>query len=89
MFVLPELSRLEHCCWQNIRNRGSSDSMRMTMTADLRPRADTGVMNSSPVATMSPIVRLLAGCQHSFRIPGKHLELTASSMYTENTTENG
>lgn len=78
MFVLPELSRLEDCCWQNIRNRGSSDSMR-----------DTGVMNSSPVATMSPIVRLLAGCQHSFRIPGKHLELTASSMYIENTTENG
>ncbi|XP_052683063.1 uncharacterized protein LOC128163488 [Crassostrea angulata] len=61
--------RLEDCCWQSIRNRGSSDSMRMTMTADLRPRADTGVMNSSPVATMSPIVRLLAGCQHSFRIP--------------------
>lgn len=61
--------RLEQCCWQSIINGGSSSNTRMTMTADLRPRADKGVINSSPVATMSPIVRLLAGCQHSFRIP--------------------
>ena len=63
--------RVEACCWQSLRNGGSSDSIRMTMTADLATRTDTGVINSSPVVTMTPIVRLLAGCQHSVKIPSK------------------
>ncbi|XP_052687753.1 uncharacterized protein LOC128166542 isoform X2 [Crassostrea angulata] len=61
--------RLEGCCWQSLSNGASSGSMRMTLTADLQPRSDTGVINSSPVVTMTPVVRLLAGCQHSLRIP--------------------
>nr|XP_022295374.1 uncharacterized protein LOC111105368 isoform X1 [Crassostrea virginica] len=61
--------RVEACCWQSLLNGGSSDSIRMTMTADLATRTDTGVINSSPVVTMTPIVRLLAGCQHSVKIP--------------------
>lgn len=68
--------RLEGCCWQSLRNGASSGSMRMTLTADLQPRSDTGVINSSPVVTMTPVVRLLAGCQHSLRIPG-----TSTSMH--------
>lgn len=64
--------RFEGCCWQSLSNGASSSSMRMTMTTDLQPRSDSGVINSSPVVTMTPIVRLLAGCQHSIRIPGMH-----------------
>ncbi|XP_078331912.1 uncharacterized protein LOC111109459 isoform X4 [Crassostrea virginica] len=61
--------RTEFCCWQSLRNGGSSSDIRLTMTADLRPRTDTGVINSSPVVTMTPIVRLLSGCSHQIQIP--------------------
>lgn len=69
--------RLEGCCWQSLRNGASSGTMRMTLTADLQPRSDTGVINSSPVVTMTPVVRLLAGCQHSLRIPGTSMHWIA------------
>eukprot|EP00105_Crassostrea_gigas_P037277 XP_019921425.1 PREDICTED: integrin beta-like protein D [Crassostrea gigas] len=69
--------RLEGCCWQSLSNGASSGTMRMTLTADLQPRSDTGVINSSPVVTMTPVVRLLAGCQHSLRIPGTSMHWIA------------
>ncbi len=45
--------------------------MNMLMTLDLRTRADIGVINSSPIISMSPIVRLQKGCDHVIRLPGK------------------
>ena len=39
------------------------------MKGDLRPRADNGLINSSPVTTITPIVRLQSGCTRTIRIP--------------------
>ena len=38
---------------------------------NLTARPDTGIVNSSPISSMSPIVRLLRGCNHTIVIPGK------------------
>ncbi|XP_062599940.1 integrin beta-like protein A, partial [Saccostrea cucullata] len=74
MFTLPTpgisyVFRMEQCCWQTLTTGASSKDIRMTMTANTAPRADTGVLNSSPVVTMAPIIRLLNNCPHTFRIP--------------------
>ena len=36
---------------------------------NLAPRSDNGRINSSPVTTSTPIVRLQSGCMHTYRIP--------------------
>ncbi|XP_061188491.1 uncharacterized protein LOC133196641 [Saccostrea echinata] len=73
-FTLPTpginyVFRMEQCCWQTLTTGASSKNVRMTMTANTAPRVDTGVINSSPVVTMAPIIRLLYNCPHTFRIP--------------------
>ena len=41
------------------------------MYVNLTARNDTGRLNTSPVTTMTPIVRLKWGCNHTITIPGK------------------
>lgn len=48
----------------------SGASWELRMYVNLTRRSDTGRLNTSPVATMTPIVRLKYGCNHSIVIPG-------------------
>ena len=48
----------------------SGASWEIGMYVNLTKRSDTGRLNTSPVATMTPIVRLKYGCNHSIVIPG-------------------
>ena len=41
------------------------------MHVNLTVRNDTGRLNTSPVTTMTPIVRLKWGCNHTITIPGR------------------
>ena len=50
-------------------------SWEVRVKGNLTARPDTGVVNSSPISSMSPIVRLLHGCNHSIVIPGKYPDL--------------
>ena len=46
-------------------------SWEVRMYVNLTVRNDTGRLNTSPVTTMIPIVRLKWGCNHTITIPGK------------------
>lgn len=48
----------------------SGASWQLRMYVNLTVRNDTGRMNTSPVTTMTPIVRLKFGCNHTIFIPG-------------------
>ena len=47
------------------------DNWEVRVKGNLTARPDTGIVNSSPISSMSPIVRLLHGCNHTIVIPGK------------------
>ena len=42
------------------------------MYVNLTVRNDTGRLNTSPVTTMTPIVHLKWGCNHTINIPGMY-----------------
>ena len=46
-------------------------SWELKVKGNLTRRADNGLINTSPITTMSPIVRLQHGCNHTIVIPGK------------------
>ncbi|XP_071952867.1 integrin beta-like protein C [Antedon mediterranea] len=48
---------------------GSNGNWALPMSVDLTVRQDTGRPNSSPVSSVTPIVRLQHGCSHTFTIP--------------------
>ena len=56
--------------WIGGLNYGSSGSWMMRVRANFSVRADTGKINSSPTAGISPIVRLQYGCNSTIQIPG-------------------
>ena len=47
-------------------------SWELRMYVNLTVRNDTGRLNTSPVTTMTPIVRLKWGCNHTINIPGMY-----------------
>ena len=53
------------CCWIS----PFSSSWRLSTTFSMTPRSDTNVVNSTPRAATSPVVRLQAGCSHTIQIP--------------------
>ena len=53
------------CCWISPFN----SDWRLTTTFSMTPRSDTNVINSTPRASTSPVVRLQAGCTHEIVIP--------------------
>lgn len=53
--------------WITLLNGGGS--WQVNFLLDLNKRNDTGKINSSPITTMSPIVRLNQACNSSIRIP--------------------
>ena len=50
------------------------------MYVNLTARNDTGRLNTSPVTSMSPVVRLKWGCNHTITIPGMPVVLTIYSL---------
>ena len=57
--------RFASCCWIS----PFSSSWSLTTTFSMTPRSDTNVINSTPRASTSPVVRLQAGCTHKIVIP--------------------
>ena len=53
------------CCW--IAPFHSSWNLQSSFS--MTPRSDTNVINSTPRATTSPVLRLQAGCTHKIQIP--------------------
>lgn len=53
------------CCWISPFN----SNWNLPTTFSLIPRNDTGVINSTPRATTSPVIRLQQGCNHTIQIP--------------------
>lgn len=49
--------------------QGSSGSWAITVRGNLARRSDNGKINSSPVTTTTPIVRVQHGCTHTITIP--------------------
>ena len=39
---------------------------------NLTQRADTGLVNTSPISNMPPVIRLQHGCNHTIEVPGDH-----------------
>ena len=52
------------------------------MHVNLTARNDTGRLNTSPVTTMTPVVRLKSGCNHTITIPGMPVNLLISCLFT-------
>ncbi|XP_072048907.1 uncharacterized protein [Amphiura filiformis] len=55
------------CCWISINNGGGSWSLEASV--DLTRRSDTGLINSSPITAMTPIIRVQYGCNYNLHIP--------------------
>ena len=53
------------CCWISPFDR----SWRISSTFSVKPRNDTGVINSTPRAITSPVIRVQEGCNHTIAIP--------------------
>jgi hypothetical protein len=56
--------------WISLVTGGGSWEVRMYV--NLTKRNDSGLINTSPTAAMSPIVRLQYGCNHTLVIPGTY-----------------
>ena len=52
------------------------------MHVNLTARNDTGLLNTSPVTTMTPVVRLKWGCNHTITIPGMPVVLLIFCSFT-------
>lgn len=63
------IDRFTGCCWISLAAGGYRWELRVK--GNLSQRADTGLINTSPVSAMSPVVRLQYGCNHTIQIPGK------------------
>ncbi len=50
----------------------------MRLKGNLTVRPDTGTINTSPITTATPILRLQHGCNHTFVIPGKITQILKS-----------
>ncbi|XP_053399313.1 deleted in malignant brain tumors 1 protein-like [Mercenaria mercenaria] len=57
--------------WISTLNVGADGSWKLRVSANLNVRRDTGTINSSPTAEITPIVRLQYGCNHTITIPVK------------------
>lgn len=54
--------------WITLLSNGGSWSLKATV--DLKPRQDTGRINTSPTVDIPPLVRLLSGCNYKLDLLG-------------------
>ena len=57
------------CCWISL-SYGGSPSWSLWVRFNLAIRPDTGLINSSPVSSIAPIVRIQYNCDITIQIPG-------------------
>lgn len=55
---------------------------------NLTTRADTGLINSSPICAIFPVVRLRQGHDHTIQIPGKHTKKYFSPIGPTSSSSN-
>ena len=72
--------RFTGCCWISLVAGGSRWEIRVK--GNLTRRTDNGLINTSPISTMSPVVRLQYGCNHTLQVPG-NAELTTGTYSTD------
>ena len=72
--------RFTGCCWISLVTGGRWWEIRVK--GNLTQRADNGLINTSPISTMSPVVRLQYGCNHTLHIPG-NAELSTDTYSTD------
>lgn len=63
--------RYSSWAWISLVVGGSEAGWELRIKGNLTQRADNGLINTSPISTMAPIVRLQHGCNHTIVIPGK------------------
>ena len=66
--------RFATCCWISLII-GSEGSWEFRVRGNLTYREDTGLINSSPVVNILPLIRLQHGCNHIIKIPGKDVNI--------------
>lgn len=64
-------NRFASCCWITLNQRGGSASWEIRVKMDLSPRSDNGLINSSPISNMPPIIRVQRNCNGRIAVPGK------------------
>ena len=67
LFTVKILLRSRGCCWTSMDFGGSG--WFLSTLVNLTKRADTGRINSSPVSTTSPVIRVQSGCPQDLVIP--------------------
>ncbi|XP_033101698.1 uncharacterized protein LOC117104902 [Anneissia japonica] len=61
--------RFVDCCWIELENFGESIGWSIVPRINLNPRPDNGLLNSSPVTSMLPIIRIPKGCNRKITVP--------------------
>ena len=61
-------NRFAGCCWLSLTTGSSSWELRVR--GNLTYREDTGLINSSPVVNIPPLIHLQYGCSHTIKIQG-------------------
>ncbi|XP_020626932.1 uncharacterized protein LOC110064251 isoform X4 [Orbicella faveolata] len=65
----PWLVSYSSCCWISLANGGGN--WFLSTTVNLTRRQDNGIINSSPISALSPIVRHQRGCSKTIAIPAE------------------
>ncbi len=76
--VCAQCFRWEGTGWLNVLEFGSDAPWTLKVTADLTPRSDTSLVNSSPFAPMTTIISVKLGCNMVIDIPGEARTSVAS-----------
>jgi hypothetical protein len=58
--------------WIYLVIAGGSASWELRVKGNLTQRSDTGLINTSPISSMPPVVRLQHGCNHTIQIPSEN-----------------
>jgi hypothetical protein len=69
--VIIIVHRFASNAWISLVTGGGRWELRVRGT--LTHRGDTGLINSSPVVNLPPLIRLQHGCNQTIKIPGKDL----------------
>ena len=72
------LYRYASCCWISLNQGGGSWEIRVRM--NLAPRSDNGLINSSPITNMPPIVRVQRQCNNRIAVPGEVMVETVNTL---------
>ena len=63
--------RYVDCCWSTLNQVVANSGWELRVKMNLSPRPDNGLINTSPVSNMPPVVRVYRNCYESITIPGK------------------